>query len=100
MENDTTISEDFGRRPKISEDVPINSEVLKKTIMLHTDLQNQRFRGSWSENKVFNLQARDSGLMHLSSASPRGGGDRGLMWGNMGTLSTNWSPSGGGNVGT
>ena len=36
--------------------------------------------------------------MHLSSASPRGGGggDPGLMWGNMATFSTNLSPSGGG----
>ena len=31
-------SKDFQRRPKISEDIPNNSEVLKKMIMLHMNL--------------------------------------------------------------
>ena len=33
------ISIDFQRRPKISKEVPYNSEVLQKMIMLYTDLQ-------------------------------------------------------------
>ena len=33
------MSEVFRRLPKISEDIPNNSEVLKKLIMFHTDLQ-------------------------------------------------------------
>lgn len=42
-------------------------------------------------------------FMHLSLASPRGGGPRadvGKYWDFMGTFSTNLSPSSGGNVGT
>ena len=45
FEDDTTISEDFRRRPNISEDVPNNFEILKKMIMLHTDLQLAEISG-------------------------------------------------------
>ena len=39
------ISEDFRRRPKIFKDIPNNSEVLKKVIMLHTALQKSEISG-------------------------------------------------------
>ena len=43
----TTISEDFHRRPKISEDVSNNSEVFKRMTMLIRTFKNQRFRGKY-----------------------------------------------------
>ena len=55
---------------------------------------------------LFNVtpQLRKHNIMHLSLASPRGGGgDPRLMWGNVGLYGDfikNLSPSGGGNVGT
>ena len=39
------ISKDFRRCLKISKDVPNNSEVLKKIIMLYTDLQKSEILG-------------------------------------------------------
>ena len=49
FEDETTISEDFRRRPvPVSEDVSNNSEVLKKMIMLHTDQKNSEILGKAS----------------------------------------------------
>ena len=50
FEDSITISNNFWSCPKISEDVPNNLEVLRKMIMLYTDLQKSEISG-----KVFSF---------------------------------------------